>query len=268
MKYPLAILLVGLAAVAVAEPTPPVLAIGAPAPAFELPGIDGKRHTLADFAAAKALCLVFTSNHCPESVAARASLRALHADYAPKGVAVVAVNPNNPIGLRPDELGHSPYGDSFEEMAPFAAEAGWTFPYLYDGEKQELARACGAQSTPHVFLFDGARKLRYTGRLDNAARAAGGAATSPARAAIDAVLAGNEVAEPVTRSFGCSTKWNWKAASVAEDQKKWEALPVTMEDLDAGAAARLAIPVARPHPVAPFLVHHVRSLCGGISRSD
>lgn len=246
-----------LAAPLAANEAPKVLATGAPAPDFRLPGIDGKEKSLADFAGAKVLCLIFTSNHCPASVAAAKRIQELHEDYSPKGVAVVAVNPNNPVALRPDELGHSPYGDSFEEMKPFAEEGGWKFPYLYDGEKQELAAACGAQATPHVFVFDAERKLRYNGRLDDGGRNPIAAEASHIRRALDAVLAGQEVPEPVTRPLGCSTKWNWKAESVAEDQKKWEALPVVMEEADAASAAKLA----RPLPDRVRLIHFWSTSC-------
>ena len=258
MKLPTALLALGLLATPLAANEPPkVLEIGSPAPDFRLPGIDGKEAALADFASAKVLCLIFTSNHCPASVAAAKRIQQLHVDYAPKGVAVVAVNPNNPVALRPDELGHSPYGDSFEEMKPFAEEGGWTFPYLYDGEKQEFAAACGTQATPHVFVFDAERKLRYTGRLDDGGRNPIPAEASHIRRALDAVLAGQPVAEPVTRPLGCSTKWNWKAESVAEDQKKWEALPVTMEDVDATSAAKLT----KPLPDRIRLIHFWSTSC-------
>jgi peroxiredoxin len=222
-----------------AQDVPKVLPIGSPAPDFSLPGIDGKTHRLADFAAAKALCLIFTCNHCPDSVGAAARMEQIHQDYKAKGVALVAVNPNHPDSLRPDELGYSPFGDSFEEMAPFAADYKWSFPYLYDAEKQELATACGAQSTPHVFLFDGARKLVYTGRMDDGARNPGPVEKSYLRDALDAVLAGKAVAEPVTRSFGCSTKWRFKKGSVATDQAVWEKKPVKVADLDAVLAAKI-----------------------------
>ena len=222
-----------------AQEVPKVLPIGSPAPEFSLPGIDGKTHRLADFAAAKALCLIFTCNHCPDSVGAAARIEQIHQDYKDKGVALVAVNPNHPGSLRPDELGYSPFGDSFEEMAPFAADYKWSFPYLYDAEKQELATACGAQSTPHVFLFDGTRKLVYTGRIDDGARNPGPVEKSYLRDALDAVLAGKPVAEPVTRSVGCSTKWLFKKGSVATDQAAWEKKPVKVVDLDAALAAKL-----------------------------
>ena len=224
---------------AIARPNPEVLEIGKPMPPFELPGIDGKTYTQADFAEARVLAILFTCNHCPASVAASDRIEAIHQDYKDKGVALIAVNPNHPDSLRPDELGFSPYNDSFEEMAPFAADLKWTFPYLYDGETQEFARACGAQATPHVFVFDGDRKLRYTGRMDDGGRNRGPVEKSYIRDAIDAMLEGKEVAEPVTRAIGCSTKWHHLTASVAADQKRWEALPVTLEDLDEDLAKKL-----------------------------
>ena len=230
------LLALSLVSASMAAEPPPVLPIGSPVPDFKLPGADGRDWSLADFKDAKALCLIFTCNHCPDAVAARERTRVLHADFKDRGVAFVAINANNPIGLRPDELGYSPYGDSFEEMKPFADEAGWTFPYLYDGETQAFANACGAQSTPHLFLFDADRKLRYTGRMDDAGRSAAPVDKSYIRDAIEAVLAGREVATPVTRSFGCSTKWLWKKEAVAKDQAAWEKLPVTIGDLDAALA--------------------------------
>lgn len=222
-----------------ARPNPPVLEIGAAMPPFELPGIDGKNHTQADFAEPRVLAILFTCNHCPASVAASDRIEAIHQDYKDKGVALIAVNPNHPGSLRPAELGYSPYNDSFEEMAPFAADLKWTFPYLYDGETQEFARACGAQATPHVFVFDAERKLRYTGRMDDGGRNRGPVEKSYIRDAIDSVLAGTEVAEPTTRAIGCSTKWLHLAGSVAADQKQWEALPATLDDLDEDLAKKL-----------------------------
>lgn len=218
---------------------PKVLAIGSDLPNFSLPATDGKTYTPADFKDAKALCIIFTSNHCPDAVAAAARMEEIHQDYKGKGVAVVAVNGNNPGSLTPDELGYSPFSDSFEEMAPFANDYKWTFPYLYDGEKQEFITACGGQSTPHVFVFDTARKLAYTGRMDDARRNPGSVAKSFLRDALDAVVAGTAVKEPVTRSFGCSTKWNFKQANVAADEKNWQSRPVTVADLDEQLSKKL-----------------------------
>lgn len=211
---------------------PKVLAIGSAIPSFSLPGTNGKTYTIADFKDAKVLCVIFTCNHCPDAVAAAPRMQEIHLAYKDKGVAVIAVDANNGESLTPDELGYSPFTDSFEEMTPFAKDFGWTFPYLYDGAKQEFATACGAQSTPHVFVFDAERKLRYTGRMDDAARKTGPVEKSFLRDALDAMLAGTEVKEPVTRSFGCSTKWLFKQAKVAADQAAWEKRPVTVADLN------------------------------------
>ncbi len=222
-----------------AAEVPPVLPLGSPAPDFALPGIDGKTHTLADFKDARVLCLVFTCNHCPDSVAAAGRLQKIHADYQVRGVAVVGVNANNPNSLTPDELGYSPYNDSQEEMVPFAKDFGWTFPYLYDGEKQSLATACGAQSTPHAFVFDADRKLRYTGRMDDGGRNPADVDKSYLREALDAILADKEVAETTTRSFGCSTKWLFKKDNVGADQAAWEKRPVKVADLDEALSKKI-----------------------------
>ncbi|GAA5125009.1 redoxin family protein [Luteolibacter yonseiensis] len=218
---------------------PKVLAIGSDLPAFSLPGIDGKTYSQENFKDAKALCVIFTCNHCPDSVAAAGRTEQIYQDYKGKGVALVAVNGNNPGSLTPDELGYSPYNDSFAEMTPFAKDYGWTFPYLYDGEKQEFVTACGGQSTPHVFLFDSARKLRYTGRMDDAGRNSGKVDKSYLRDALDAVLADTEVKEKTTRSFGCSTKWLFKKSNVAADQESWEKREVTVADLDEATSKKL-----------------------------
>lgn len=232
-------MVVTLAMPVVAQTGPKVLEIGAALPDFKLPGIDGKTYTPADFKDSKVLCVIFTCNHCPDAVAAAARTETIHLDYKGRGVALVGVNGNNPASLRPDELGYSPYNDSFEEMTPFAKVYGWTFPYLYDGADQKFTTACGAQSTPHVFVFDADRKLRYTGRMDDAGRKPGEVGKSYLRDALDAVLAGTEVKETTTRSFGCSTKWLSKTDSVAKDQAAWEKRPVSVADLDEALAKKL-----------------------------
>ena len=225
-------LVFALALPVVGQEIPKVLAIGGSLPDFSLPGTDGKTYSQADFKDSKVFCVIFTCSHCPDSVAAATRTEQIYQDYKSKGLALVAVNGNNPGSLTPDELGYSPFGDSFEEMAPFAKDFGWTFPYLYDGEKQAFVSACGGQSTPHVFVFDADRKLRYSGRMDDAGRNSGAVDKSYLRDALDAVIAGSEVKEPVTRSFGCSTKWLFKKGKVAADQKEWEQRPVTVADLD------------------------------------
>jgi peroxiredoxin len=126
------------------------LKIGDAAPDFSLPGIDGKTHSLAEYREAKVLMIVFLSNHCPDSHAAQGRILKLAAEMKDKGLVVVAINPNNPDGLSIDELGYSKYSDSFEDMKKYAADTKLTIPYLYDGEKQTVARAYGCLATPHV----------------------------------------------------------------------------------------------------------------------
>jgi peroxiredoxin len=213
--------------------------IGTPAPDFSLPGIDGKKHELKDFSAAKVLVVVFTCNHCPEAYAAAGRIQQAATDYKDKGVAVVAISGNDPLALRVDELSYAPHGDSFEEMKISAKEANWTIPYLYDGETQAVTKAYGAQSTPHVFVFDAERKLRYTGRMDEGYRKAGPVEKSQMRNAIDALLAGKEVTETVTRSYGCSTKWSYKRESVAKDNEAWNKREVTVDVIDEAVAKSL-----------------------------
>ena len=212
------------------------LEIGASAPEFNLPGIDGKNHSLQDFSKAKVLAVIFTCNHCPEAYAASARIQQTADFYKDKGVAVVAISGNDPLALRADELGYAPHGDSFEEMKLAAKEANWTIPYLYDGETQSVSRAYGAQSTPHVFVFDAERKLRYTGRMDEGYRKAGPVEKSQMRDAIDSLLSGKEVAVAVTRSYGCSTKWSYKRDTVTKDNEAWSSREVTVDAMDGEVA--------------------------------
>jgi thiol-disulfide isomerase/thioredoxin len=235
----LLILLVSLGS-AVADQPPPVLEIGKPAPGFSLPGIDGEKHSLEDFADAKLLVVMFTCNHCPDARAAAPRMAELYEKYAEKDVAFVAISGNDPKALRPDELGYGVYGDSFSEMKPFAEKNGWEFPYLYDGDTQEVTSAYGAQATPHVFIFDQDRVLRYSGRIDDMKRKSGPLGDSYVVDAIDALLEGKEVETKTTRAFGCSTKWSYKRESVARDQARWEALKETLALLNAEEAETLA----------------------------
>ena len=143
------------------------LAIGDSAPDFRLVGIDDQFMELGDFKDAKVLAVAFTSNHCPTSNGAFPRLIKMYHEMKGRGFDVVAINPNHPDGLRPDELGYSKYGDSFEEMKGHARDQGFPFPYLYDGDTQATAMAYGCLATPHIFLFDENRKLRYKGRIDD-----------------------------------------------------------------------------------------------------
>jgi peroxiredoxin len=217
------------------------LPIGAPAPNFSLPGIDGKTHTLAEYKGGKVLVVFFTSNHCPTSHGAAARLKTFLADYRPKGMKFIAINPNHPDGLSLAELGYSKYNDSFEEMKPYAAEEGFDFPYLYDGDTQSVAKAYGCLATPHVFVFDAELKLRYKGRFDDS-RFGGDDSTvqSPdTRNAVKALLAGQPVPVEMTKPHGCSTKWRSKQTNIAAQAEKLSHTPVEVEPIDAARVAAL-----------------------------
>ena len=227
-----AMILAGISGIAAADPPGlKTLPIGAPAPDFRLPGVDGKTYSLADFADAKVLVVVFTCNHCPTAQAYEERIAKLHADYQRQGAwPWWPISPNDPAAVRLDELGYTDLGDSFEEMKIRAKEHGFQFPYLYDGETQETATAYGVLATPHVFIFDADRKLRYVGRIDDSEVKA--VKSHDARNAIDALLAGRPVPVAKTRVFGCSTKWSDKQADARESLEKWDAEPVTLEPID------------------------------------
>jgi len=216
------------------------LKIGEVAPDFSLPGIDGKTYTLADFKSAKLLMVAFLSNHCPDSHAAESRIKKLVEDMKGKSFAFVAINPNNPDGLSLDELGYSKYNDGFDDMKKYAAEAGFNFPYLYDGEKQAAAQAYGCIATPHIFLFDAERKLRYKGQFDNSQYADPDTVKSTdARNAVEELLANKPVPVEVTKPHGCSTKWRSKKQNVATQTEKWDKTPVDVATIDTAGVAAL-----------------------------
>jgi thiol-disulfide isomerase/thioredoxin len=226
-------------AAAAEGPAVPTLAIGSSAPDFDLPGVDGRRYTLASFAKAKVLVIVFTANHCPTAQAYEGRIEKLHADFEGRGVQVVLVSPNDPLALRLDEQGYSDLGDTFEEMKIRAKDRGWTMPYLYDGETEAMSRKYGPVATPHVFVFDAERKLRFVGRVDDNENPAK-ATSSDARSAVEAVLAGKAVPVETTKVFGCSVKWSDKRAWVKEGYEEWAREPVTLESIDEAGVRALA----------------------------
>ena len=214
------------------EAGPPPLALGASAPDFCLPGIDGQSHCLKDYAASKVLVIAFICNHCPTAQLYESRLKQLAADYAERGVAVVAIQPNNPNAVRLDEMGYTDIGDSFEEMKLRAEYRHFNFPYLYDGETQKTSRAYGPAATPHLFIFDEKRNLRYQGRIDNNPREPL-VTRRDARDAIDAMLAGKPVALAKTPSVGCSTKWIYKEEGRKEELAEIERKPVQLQTANA-----------------------------------
>ena len=211
---------------------PPPLAVGAPAPDFSLQGIDGKTYSLADFKAHKVLVVIFTAVHCPTAEVYEGRIKALVADYTPKDVAFVVIQPNNAKALRLDEMGYTDLGDSLEEMKIRAEHRQFNFPFLYDGDTQEVAAKYGPVATPHVYVFDSQRLLRYQGRVDSNPREAL-AKVPDARNAIDAVLAGAAVPVQTTPTVGCSIKWLEKEALHNAEMAKIEAEPIPLEKIGA-----------------------------------
>ncbi|MEX2580333.1 MAG: redoxin domain-containing protein [Verrucomicrobiales bacterium] len=216
------------------------LEIGSPAPDFDLPGVDGRNHTLEEYAEAKVLAVLFTCNHCPSAQGAESRFKGIAKDYEEESFQLVAISPNDPESLRLNELGYSVYGDSLEEMKLHARDYDFNFPYLYDGETQSVARAYGAMATPHLFLFDRERKLRYVGRIDDSRYGDPETIKShDARDAIDAILADEEVTNPVTRAHGCSTKWAHKRHLVTDYNTEFLEKEVAVEKLDASGLREL-----------------------------
>jgi thiol-disulfide isomerase/thioredoxin len=206
----------------------PTLPLGAPAPDFALPGVDGKTHSPGDYSNSPVLAIVFTCNHCPVSQLYESRLQKLHADYRRKGVTVLAINPDHPGSLGPSELGYTDVGDSLADMKTRAAYRNIEYPYLYDGDTQSVATKFGITAAPQVFVFDRDRKLRYKGRIDDNVDEP--LVTSrDARNAIDALLAGRPVPVARTAASGCPTTRIAKPSGSAAEQARIEAEPVTLE---------------------------------------
>ena len=208
------------------DKTRPPIQLGDALPEFELPGTDGRQYTPQDFEQSPVLVLIFTCNHCPTAQAYEQRIIELHRDYRDRGVAVVAVSPNADAAVRLDELGYTEFNDSLEEMKLRAGHRGFEFPYLYDGQSQTFSRAVGVLATPHVFIFDAQRRLRYRGRIDDSDIKT--PTSHDARRAIDQLLAGEPVAVPETRVFGCSTKWADKIPQAEAARAKWDAEEVQL----------------------------------------
>ncbi len=211
---------------------PETLSIGSRAPDFSLKGIDGQVYTLESFDKAEVLTIIFSANHCPTAQAYEGRMKELSAAYKPEEMMVVAISSNHPQAVCLEELGYSDLGDTFEEMKIRAKDESYNFPYLYDGETQEVALAYGAKATPHVFIFDRKRVLRYSGRIDEMEDPYQAPKQHDARNAIDAILAGKVVPVETTRAFGCSMKWKSKMAWRETLDTRWAENPVELHEID------------------------------------
>jgi peroxiredoxin len=214
------------------------LAVGSTAPDFSLPGVDGRNYALKDFVSAKILVVLFTCNHCPTAQYYETRIKQLVSDFEDKGVALVAIMPNDPKSVRLDELGWTDLGDSLDDMKLRAKAQQFNFPYLYDGDTESVSRVYGPVATPHVFVFDSARKLRYVGAIDDSERVQH-VQKSYLRDAVEALLAGREPAVTKTKVVGCSIKWAGKADAVRAYMEKLAAEPVAVRPADADALKSL-----------------------------
>lgn len=170
---------------------------GEPAPDFSLPAVDGVTYTLASFAQKPVLIVVFSCNHCPYVQAYEDRLIAIQRDYAPQGVQLVAINSNDDRNYPEDR---------FEQMVRRAKQRGYNFPYLRDGS-QAVARSYGATHTPHLFVFDRPRRLRYTGKIDDNWQQPRAVTRHYLREALDAILHDADPSNPITHAIGCTIKW-------------------------------------------------------------
>ena len=236
---------------------PAVLAIGSAAPDFTLPGVDGKVHKLSDFKDSKVLAVVFLCNHCTESQLYEGRIKKIADDFRGKGVALVAIQANNPESVPIEELAYTDVGDSLADMKVRATFRHFSFPYLYDGDTQKVARQYGPTVAPEIFIFDQGRKLRYEGRVDDSANESL-AKVSYARNAIDALLAGGSVSEAHTVASGCAMQWIAKPAEIQARQAKMEAEPVKLALVSADELTKL-----RTNPTGKLLlVNFYATWCG------
>jgi len=224
------LLLAGMNAVFAEDPK--TLEIGSAAPAFSLPGVDGKTYSLNSFSKDKILVIIFTANHCPTAQAYEDRIQKLYDEFRPKGVGFVLVAPNHPQAVCLEEMGYTDLGDTFEEMKIRASDKKFPMPYIFDGEKQEMAKAYGPTTTPHVFILDSQRKLRFCGRIDEMENPYEKAMEHDTRNAIVALLEGKPVPVEKTKTFGCSIKWASKAEYRNKLDADWKKKPVEIIEAD------------------------------------
>lgn len=231
----------GPTGIVLADAEHPVMKIGSHIPDFTLPGADGKTHSLKEWANSKFLMIVFECDHCPESQNYESRIKQLYEDYKGRGVQLVAINPNDPASVRLDELGYTDLEDSLPEMKVRMADRHITWPYLYDGATQDTATKFGVTATPHVFIFDQDRNLRFEGQIDNNQRP-DLVTTRDTRAALEELLAGKPVTVTDTRVHGCSTKWKSKqvgSQSREAEMTKIHSDPVKFDAIDADALKKM-----------------------------
>ncbi len=242
MKY-FIIIIIGCLCGSLSAQVPKIepLKTDSPAPDFNLPGVDGKNYTLNDFKDYRILVVIFTCNHCPTAQAYEDKIIKAVNDYNDKGVGFVAISPNSPEALNLSELGYSDMADELEDMKVRAKDKGYNFPYLYDGETQEVSLKYGPAATPHIFIFDSQRKLKYNGRLDDTENPYLEPNQTDMKNAIEAMLNDQPVTVQRTKTFGCSIKWAWKSEWNKKLLSEWAAAPVELKDIDTSEIKSLII---------------------------
>lgn len=175
----------------------PICDFGWKAPEFSLPGVDGKTYSLADIKGEKGTLIVFICNHCPYVKSVIDRIVAAAGDLEAMGIKTAAICANDAESY-PD--------DSFDNMKIFAAEHGFTFPYLHD-ESQQVAKAYDAVCTPDFFGFDADFGLQYRGRLDESRREAVPGARRELYEAMTKVAETGRGPDEQIPSMGCSIKW-------------------------------------------------------------
>ena len=178
--------------------TPPATGykVGDIASDFKLKGTDGKTHSLSEIKDAKGYIVVFTCNHCPYSKMYEDRLIALHKSYAKKGYPVIAINPNDPTVVEED---------SFDAMKERSKEKNFPFLYLFD-DGQKVFPKYGATKTPHVFLLDKKRTVRYIGAIDDNAQNAKDVTKKYVELAIQSIVTNKKVDPNFTKAIGCGIK--------------------------------------------------------------
>ena len=208
------------------------LEIGAKAPYFELPGVDGKLYSIDSFKQSDILVIIFTSNHCPTSQAYEDKIIKMASDFSNISISFVAISPNNPEAIPLEDQSYSDIGDSFEEMKIRAKDKAFNFPYLYDGDSQEVSKEYGPQATPHIFIFDKERILRYHGRFDNIENPYREPTERDARSAILALFTNIEVVEKTLKPFGCPIKWSEDIPLKNKIDENWNKKIVKLETIN------------------------------------
>jgi peroxiredoxin len=172
------------------------LKLGDTVPGFDLPGVDGKNHSLKDYVD-KGAVVIFSCNHCPYVQAYEERIKKIQSDYSSKGVNVIAISSN-------DDQKYPE--DSFKDMKKRAENKNFNFPYLRD-EDQNIARAYGATHTPEIFLIDDKMRLAFHGKIDDNWQEPGKVKSNYLRDAIEEMLKGKEISVPETFTIGCTIKW-------------------------------------------------------------